>query len=79
MKSILNTAPEDKIKHTFPALYKDTESSLVVLATGEHSGTVVCSGSGWGLAQHTSAWASFTKDKSWQRLHAGSSVTLTQE
>lgn len=79
MKSTLNTVSQDAIEHAFPALYKDKESSLVVLAKGERSGTVICEGTYWRIGHHTSSWSSFTDKTKWQRLPAGSSVTLTQD
>lgn len=79
MKSTLKTSPPAYIEHKFPALYKDTGSSLVVLATREHSGIVVKEGGDWLIGDYCQSWASFYNAKDWQRLFPGSSITLVQE
>ena len=79
MKSTLNTKPQTHAEHTFPALYEDPLSHLVVLAETPGAGTVVVADCGWAVGDYSEDWDDFEDAASWQRLPPGSSVTLTQE
>lgn len=81
MKSTLNK-PQTCVEHTFPALYEDPLSHLVVLAKMPGAGTVVVADCGWSVGDYSDDWGDwgdFEDAASWQRLPSGSSVTLTQE
>lgn len=79
MKSTLNTKPQTCVEHTFPALYEDPLSTLVVLAETPGAGTVVVANCDWSVGDYSDDWDNFEDAASWRRLPPGASVTLTQE
>lgn len=63
---------------TFPALYREVDSSLVVLFESIEYGMVVVANEDYPVATPVD-WSSCDDDDLWQRLPPGSQVILTQD
>lgn len=80
MNSIVNIKEEsNEVK--FPALYKSTCNSFIVLFTNKISGVVVSGfeNNFYSLGFFTTGWISCTDKGHWERLSPGSTVELVQE
>ena len=77
MKATLNITQQEDKAVTFPALYKDVDSSLVVLFTSIEVGTVVNAGLDYEVGHYDDEWEDCTDTGIWE-LFTGS-ITLSND
>lgn len=78
MKTTIALPRSGAAEHSFPALYKDTNSELVVLFVSATAGVVVRGTNGYDDGYWDDDWGEADNESEWTRLPAGTVITLEQ-